>query len=83
MNPTDGDLPEGYEYRYVKSYWHWGLMRRLYAAAYGLQAFKIRVRIGGPRRLPPDRVAAGARPRVSASVPKRPVKRVPRPRKSS
>lgn len=57
----------GYEYVFRASFWHWGMRRRLYARAYGLSAFRLMVRIGGPRRIPPDRV--GVKP---GAAPKRP-----------
>lgn len=81
MDPNSIDPPEGYKDIFVASYWHWGLMRRLYAAAYGLQAFRLRVRNVGPRRIPPDRVAGKRKRKASAPVPKRKVTRKPRPKR--
>jgi len=78
MDPNDMDPPEGYRYILRASFWHWGLMRRLHAAEYGLQAFNLRVRIGGPRRLPPDRAEGKRRLRAAAPAPRRPMKRKPR-----
>jgi hypothetical protein len=80
MDRNDIDPPEGYRYILRASYWHWGLMRRLYAREYGLEAFRLKVRCGGPRRLPPDRMAAGGHARPSAPAPRRAVKRTPRRR---
>lgn len=65
--------PEGYEDIFRPSFWHWGLMRRLWAWEYGLTAFRLRVRKGGPRRVPPDRI--GAKP---GTAPKRPRAKKPR-----
>lgn len=66
--------PPGYTYVFRASYWDWRQMRRVYASEYNKKAFRLRVRIGGPRRVPPDRI--GPKP---GTAPKRP--RVKKPRK--
>lgn len=73
----DGPPPEGYEDIYRPSFWHWGVMRRLWAWQYGLQAFKLRVRKGGPRRIPPDRLKTkrGSVATKRGKAPKRPTKK--------
>lgn len=58
VTEKDGPPPEGYVDIWTASVWHWGLKRRWYAREVGKQAIKIRVRAGGPRRTPPDRVDA-------------------------
>jgi hypothetical protein len=68
----------GYRYVFVASYWHWGLRRRLFAREQGLKAFRLEVRIDGPRRLPPDHAARQLRAQTAAPTPRRAVKRKPR-----
>ncbi|MEP7125933.1 MAG: hypothetical protein ABJE95_33685 [Byssovorax sp.] len=73
----------GYRYVFVASYWHWGLRRRLFAREKGLKAFRLEVRIDGPRRLPPDHAARQQQhASPAAPIPRRAVKRKS-PRKSS
>jgi hypothetical protein len=75
---TDEMPPKaGYRYVFVSSYWHWGLRRRLFAREKGLKAFRLEVRIDGPRRLPPDHAARQLRAQAAAPVPRRAVKRKP------
>lgn len=61
-----GPPPEGPRYKLVfaKSFWHWGLMRRLRAKDYGLEAFPLKVRVDRPRRIPPDRIASIKAPKT-------------------
>lgn len=73
VTDKDGPPPVGYVDIFRPSFWHWGLMRRLWAWEYGLRTFRLRVREGGPKRMPPDRV--GAKP---GSAPKRPRTKKPR-----
>jgi hypothetical protein len=61
VSEQDGPPPEGYIDIWTPSFWHWGAMKRLVAAQYGYESFRLRVKAGGPRRIPPDRV--GDRPK--------------------
>lgn len=38
------DSNDDYEYIFVKSFFHKGLKKRIYAAQYGKEAFRIRVK---------------------------------------
>jgi hypothetical protein len=47
-------MDEAYEIIFVKSYFHRGLGRRIFAGAYGLEAFALKVKKRVPEARPTD-----------------------------
>lgn len=58
------DDPDGETFIYVKSFFHKGLGRRVYASQYGKRAFRLKIRNRTPKRSGPPTRRRGSRTRA-------------------